>query len=286
MLSICIPHYNYQNLKLFETLKSQAEQLHLIFELLIIDDASKEEHKSYLRKLTESPYRVEFLEKNIGRSAIRNLLAEKAKFERLLFLDGDSLVEHPDFIKNYWINRELDFISGGRYYQHKKPETNHLLHWLYGKKVESFANSQFHSCNFMIKKSVFEQIKFDEDLKNYGYEDVLFGITAKNMGFVLNGIDNPIKHLQLKTNVLFLKDIEIAISNLKLLEELKPNFKWAEEIKLLKKYRQFKKIGFTILIPKINSKLFKKIENSLIKAPNKNFFLLNIYKLSLYHHIN
>jgi glycosyltransferase involved in cell wall biosynthesis len=283
VLSICIPHYNYQNPKLFETLTSQAEQLHLNFELLIIDDASKEEHKSYLRKLNGYPYSVEFLEKNIGRSAIRNLLTEKAKFNWLLFLDGDSAIENPNFIKTYMENQDFDFVSGGRYYENQKPDKNYLLHWFYGTQIESKSKGQFHSCNFMIKKSVFEQIKFDEDLKYYGYEDVLFGLEARNKNLVLNYIDNPVKHQQLKNNALFLKDTETAINNLKLVSALKSNLNWAEEVKLIQKYQQLKRFGLSIFIPQKDSPLFKKIESNLIHSPKSNLLLLNIYKLSLYH---
>jgi glycosyltransferase involved in cell wall biosynthesis len=286
VLSICIPHHNYQNLELFETLKSQAEQLSIDFELLIIDDASEEQHKSYLRKLIKPPYKVEFLNENIGRSAIRNLLAKKAKFEWLLFLDGDSIIENPNFIKTYTENQHFDFVSGGRYYSNQKPNKNYILHWLYGTQVESKCQRTFHSCNFMIKKAVFDQIKFDEAIKKYGYEDVFFGLEAKKMGFAFHCINNAVKHQQLKTNELFLRDNETAVNNLKLILELKPDLNLGKEVKLIKKYRQLKRFGLSIFIPKKESILFKRIETYLLYATKKNLLLLNIYKLCLYHDLN
>lgn len=51
-------------------------------------------------------------EKNIGRAAIRNFLAQQAQYEWLLFLDGDIMVERTRFIEKY-LDTDFHVIVGG-----------------------------------------------------------------------------------------------------------------------------------------------------------------------------
>ena len=45
MLSICIPVYNFDVTELVKALNSQAEELHVSYEILVIDDASQNLYK-------------------------------------------------------------------------------------------------------------------------------------------------------------------------------------------------------------------------------------------------
>ena len=102
MLSILIPTYNYNIVPLVRDLRSQLHKENIIFEIICIDDASQSE----LNLINEEINSFEFcsfssLEKNFGRSKIRNFLAKKAKYEWLIFLDGDVLPAQSSFIFNY-----------------------------------------------------------------------------------------------------------------------------------------------------------------------------------------
>jgi glycosyltransferase involved in cell wall biosynthesis len=282
MLSVCIPHFNFQNPLLFKDILSQCKQLSLNFEILSIDDASDYVHQQYLKKLSISDYRVLILEENIGRAAIRNLLAKKAKHEWLLFLDGDSFINEKNFISNYLGALNADVISGGRKYDEYAPETAYLMHWSYGYTIESKAKALFHSNNFMIKKSVFETLKFEEKIRTYGYEDVVFGIEAKKKGLKIICIDNPVIHTQLKTDAEFLEDAKQALYNLIQIEKLRADLGIENEVTLLKKYSQFEKWNinwvWSIGNKTILNLLAKKLSNSR-KFNNKWLMLFKLYYL-------
>ena len=286
MLSICIPHYNFVNEKLFTELHHQCFALSIEFEILVIDDASETENKIYLSSTISKFCRVIFLDENVGRSKIRNLLAQKAKYEWLLFLDGDSAISNGNFISFYLDNLKADIISGGRTYHNQEPNDQYFLHWNYGFKIESNAYAQFHSNNFMIKKHVFDKLKFDESITNYGYEDVVFGLEAKKMELNLININNKVLHKGLKTNADFLEDIKLALLNLCKVEAIRKDLQIEKEVKILSSYNQLKLMKFTWLLGIFNLIMINFLSKYLIKSP-KIFTnqLLSILKLYHLHRI-
>jgi hypothetical protein len=286
MLSICVPHYNFVNEKLFTKLNNQCVALAIEYEILVIDDASEPENKKYLTKIISNCCNVIFLEENIGRSKIRNLLAQKAKYNWLLFLDGDSTINDSNFIWFYLNNLSADIISGGRAYSDQEPNNQYYLHWNYGFKIESSNNAQFHSNNFIIKKDVFKHLTFDESITNYGYEDVVFGIEAKRLGLNLINLNNKVLHTGLKTNTEFLIDVEQAIVNLCKIEVSRKDLQIEKEVKILNNYTQLDSLKLTWLISIFNSAIIILLKKYLINGPkiftNKVLSILKLYQL---HHI-
>ncbi|KHJ37471.1 chondroitin synthase [Pedobacter glucosidilyticus] len=286
MLSIVVPHYNFINEALFIELEQQCLNLRLNFEIIIIDDASLPAHISYLQQFKKLGFKIILLEKNIGRAAIRNLLATEASYPFLLFLDGDSHIINPNFIINYinfhHQNPNIDIICGLRNYPEKTKEEE-ALHYFYGTKQEMLAAKQaFHSNNFFIKKEVFKEVQFDEDLTHYGYEDVLFGLIAKAKGYTIRNLDNPVMHLQLKTNQEFITDTDDAVQNLaQLIKEPRYNH-LLKEIPLVRHYLILQKTGLLSLLKNLKPLLRK----SLAQEKPSYFTIkkLQLYKLLQLHH--
>ncbi len=284
MLSICIPHYNFINPSLFENLLQQCRSAKIKFEIIIIDDASLTNNKTYLKSFTQPEFQIFFLDKNIGRSAIRNLLATKAQYPHLLFLDADAEIISKDFISNYINQLDDRIISGGRVYPAELPKPNYYLHYKYGSQVEQHAQSQFQSNNFLVPKSAFSTLVFDEKIKGYGYEDVLFGLGAKRLGIELKKVNNPVKHIQLKTNEEFVNDMEQALRNLTELITKKEDWQIAEEVSISSFYQKLKKYRLTFLLSIGTGKILRKtralmLGSSLISATS----LIAVYKLYYYH---
>ena len=101
MLSVLIPIYNYDCRRLINSLSAQAENLDVEYEILAFDDGSSlflEENRE-VKNLPHVVYRE--LGKNIGRSAIRNLLADEAHYPYLVFMDCDMQVVSDSYLKNY-----------------------------------------------------------------------------------------------------------------------------------------------------------------------------------------
>jgi len=86
MLSILIPTYNYNVYPLVETIEKQVLKANIIFELICLDDGSfsiLNENNQKINALAN----CKFIEakKNNGRTATRQLLAEQAQYNWLLF---------------------------------------------------------------------------------------------------------------------------------------------------------------------------------------------------------
>ncbi len=250
MLSVCIPVYNFNVSDTILELSKQLVASGLPFEILVFDDASEILYKEVNRKVSKvgGVYYDEMPE-NIGRSRIRNLLAEKAKFDYLLFLDCDSLIHNKHFIASYIDAMQLGYrvICGGRIYNSTKADKNHLLRWKYGKMAESkpaIIRSQnpsrsFMTNSFIIKKSVFNTLRFNEQLSQYGHEDTLFGYDLSKNGIIPLHIENPVLNGDVEENKLFLEKTRQGLENLAIIYRmLKSDKSLIQQVSLLAFYER------------------------------------------------
>lgn len=289
MLSIAIPVYNFEVVDLCATLSKQAKLLGIAFEILCFDDCSQEEYRNFNRRVSQFEG-VEYreLDKNQGRSAIRNLLAKEAKFEFLLFMDCDSEVENHDYLKNYlqYLPGE-NVIYGGRSYKLQAPEKQFMLRWKYGNERESKSAEErnkesyrsFMTNNFVVKKSRLIDCPFNEDLEGYGHEDTLFAIDLKEKGIEIIHIDNPLCHIGLESAEEYIYKTEQGVSNLARIIKMG---KLGANNKLYGSYLKLKKFGllkaFRFYAKKNKTKMLTNLKS---EDPNLRYFdLLKLYFLS------
>ena len=289
MISILIPVYEYEIYNLVSNLNKQCIALKINFEIIVLDDASKEPYSknNEVNELANCHYTI--LKTNIGRSAIRNLLAKKAIYENLLFLDSDTLPLHFNFISNYIskINLEEKIVYGGIEYQKEKPELDKTLRWVYGNLREALPVKErnkspyltFLTLNFLIKKSVFEKVSFNEDIPNFRHEDTLFSYDLMKKNIRIEHIDNPVLHLGIDYTDTFLIKSEEAIKNLDFL--IKNNLIDYKYVKLSKLFYWLKKTGIRFII----SYLFQVYRKKLLKNshnPNPSLFLFDLYRIGYF----
>ncbi len=290
MLSICIPVYNYDAKELVLSLLEQCKKLNIKHEIIIIDDASNTEYINNFENIENVKHIL--LKKNIGRSSIRNKLAETAIYDKLLFLDCDSKIPSDKFIKNYIENfNNESLICGGTIYQEKQYNKDKSLRYWYGVKREMKTadfrnqnpNKSFTTNNFIISKSVFKVVKFREFLNKYGHEDSLFGFELKQNNIKIKHIDNPVIHCGIEDNQTFINKSKYAIENLIIIEQkglIDKDF--FDEIKLIKTYLKVKKTGL-LFFQKIIFKIFSKaIHKNLIYSRKPSLLLFDLYKLNYY----
>lgn len=260
MLSILIPVYNFNVVELVREIYRQVTISGVNFEILAIDDCSDTKYKEENRVISEWPgVRYEELPANISRSGIRNKMAGMAAFPWLLFIDCDSQIIRSDFISAYlqYCVKE-GVICGGRSYVENKPENpDHYLHWKYGRSREQRTAAirnlrpwnSFMTNNFMVTKSVFDQVIFDESIDKYGHEDTFFGFELKRKGIPVLHIDNPLIHTGLETNAGFLKKTREGIENLDLLLHRKVEYKkdLASGIRLVKHFSFLKRTRIVVI---------------------------------------
>lgn len=289
MLSILIPTYNYNIALLVNELFLQCELIpNLNFEILVYDDGSQLYHSenSKINNLKNCSYTI--LEKNIGRSAIRNLLAKNAQYQNLLFLDADVRVVSTNFISVYLqqIQEHTNYqiVYGGIIYQFERPNDNQLLRWSYGNNREALKaeirNQNMHlsflTLNFLIKKEVFSKVSFNEKIPNLRYEDLLFSYNLMQKNIEIKHIDNLVIHNGIETSHLFLEKTNSSLHGLKYL--LDHNFIHSDYAKISSVYTKMKK-GNQLNVMRFFFNCTQKlmIKNLLGKKPS--LFIYDLYRL-------
>jgi len=287
MLSILIPTYNYNVLPLVNELIKQLTTTKIEYEIIVFDDYSTD---SYCIKENQSVtlFKNCFFEKNkdnVGRTYTRKLLAEKAKYNWLLFLDSDVLPTKDIFIQNYisHLNENYDVIIGGYKYERKKIESTKLFRYNYGinceektaKERNKKQYSYIFSGNLLIKKDIFIVTNFQENKNIYGL-DLYFTYQLFIQKAKILHIDNPIFHLGIENNeVFFNKSISSLKDRINLLKD-KPLI---EEVdKMIKIYKICKKYRFDLIIYplfKISAPLLKK----LILSNRPQLIAFDLYRL-------
>lgn len=290
MLSILIPTYNYDCLRLVESLNAQALGLDIKYEILVIDDCSSISYpgNKNINGLANCQYTE--LDKNIGRAKIRNLLATKAQYDKLLFIDCDAEISSDSFLKRYmgFMNEE-SVVCGGCMYNEKGTDSGSLLRLYYGIKRESRTAKErqekpylsFSSFNFLISKSIFEQIKFNENIREYGHEDTIFGCELVHRKITIYHIDNALIHAGLEPSTVFLEKTKTSINNLILIHQQKnsiyPNIN--KEIKLLYAFKRLEKLHLHKIFGFLFNTIKTPIEKNLL-GEKPNIHLFDLYKLT------
>ncbi len=232
MLTICLPVYRFDPTVLVRELVRQAATLTHSVEVLVYDDASpaadREIYQKELEAMRAEGVNYRLLPSNLGRAAIRNLLARDAGHETLLFLDADSGIERADFLAAYLRaagQTTAPLLMGGRIYAPEPPaDTNKLLHWHYGHRRESRSAEErrrqpwhgFMSNNFLVRRDLLLQHPFDESIAGYGHEDTLWALQLRRAGVgEIVHLDNPVVHLDLEEATVFLDKQRRATENLR-----------------------------------------------------------------------
>lgn len=286
MLSILIPTYNYNTYPLVLELQRQSLELDIIFEIIVIDDCGNqfENQNQKINSLEHCCF--EALDKNIGRSAIRNLLGKKAKFKHLLFLDADTIPIHNNFIQNYSvvINQDEKVVYGGIEYQKEKPNKSKLLRWIYGNARESVSFEKRNknpylsllTLNFLIHKNIFSTVSFNETIPNLRHEDTLFSYNLMQKKIKIIHIENPVYHLGLDDFTTVIK--KENESNLALKHLIDHNLLPSEYVKLSKIVAKIKKLklnfAFVVLYTITRTILLKNLSSN-----NPSLFIFDLYRL-------
>lgn len=262
-------------------------------EIILIDDASQENFQEINRILECERVSYIQLKENIGRAKIRNLFLKYVKNEFLLFLDCDSQIINDDYLNNYrkHLNATTQLICGGSVYSEDCPSKKQSLRWKYGRIKESkpaktrllSPNKSFMTNNFLIKKQVLQETRFDERISKYGHEDTLLGIELEKKGVTIKHLENPVINIDIDTNEVFIRKTEDSLDNLLLIQKFyKDREKLAESIKLLgvvNKLKKYKLMWFFQLVYKVFKKQMK---GYLINSQSPSLVLFNVYKICYY----
>lgn len=288
-LSICIPVFNFDVHELINDLLNQINSNSFDAEIILIDDASNQEFVKINQTLATKVSQFIFLDKNIGRSKIRNLFLKYAQSEYLLFLDCDGKIINQNFLKNYIDfvkTKNPDVVFGGRKVSKIKPDLEYGLRWKFATERENLPVEQrvkapyldFQTNNFLVKKTILERVPFNEKITQYGYEDLVFSKDLQDHEVKIDHIDNPIFNNDVESNIIFLSKADQSAKSLAQLIKNDKNFEKVSQIRLVKAYFLMKKTGIIFLYRFLYRLLKHWIEKKLLtgKASLK---VLDFYKL-------
>ena len=279
-LSILIPTFNDPCSTLVRNLHQQAEALGMTYEILVADDGSTQQDILEENRSINALPHCQLIERivNAGRASIRNFLAQQARYAWLLFIDSDMVVCRNDYLRKYASCEETSIVDGGVVIGACKPGN---LRSLYEKAVESQHTPEerqqspyrdFHTANFMIKRTLMLQQPFDERFKNYGYEDVLFGKAMEQNNVPILHIDNPMSFEIFEDNEHFVGKTE---------EGLRTLYEFRNELQ-----------GYSRLLDRIQNlphtpirwwhKLFGAIERKHLTSRHPSLWVFNLYKIGYF----
>jgi len=293
-ISLLIPVCNHDITALVHGMKSCLGLTPGFIEILIGDDGSTPENRLKYQALEEEFIRVIVSEKNIGRAAIRNRLALEAKGEHLLFIDADAMI--PGTAESYvskWIPvlGTAKVISGGILYHESPPgDPDKILRWKYGRKREQRkasdrnkrAHASFTTFNVLIDRSIFEKLRFNEELRQYGHEDTLFSYQLKKAGIGILHIDNGLVHEGLESNRDFISKTKLSIENLsKLYDSVTDKRAFSESVRMLRTYKMLEMFKLTLILAGIFIRYRERMEIRIDSA-DPPLRLFNFYKVSMF----
>ena len=291
-LSVLIPCYNSL---CHDEVKSVWQQLteynlhasnKVEWEIIVVEDGSTDETTLKENAKIALLENVRYIprKENVGRAAVRNLLAHEAKYEWLLYIDSDVCVEHNTFIKKYIESSDNIVVGGVRIFGNAM-KLSYNLRYLYEKKAsgkhtrterQKHEHREFRTTNFLIARDIIFECPFDESFKSYGYEDVLFGKTLHDKGYPVKHISNPVTIIDYEDNATFVNKTE---ESLRTLHQFKDQLK---DYSTLLKYATWTRMSCLSPLLMIAYKIFGKTIRKNLAGNNPRLSWFNIYKLLYY----
>ena len=124
-----------------------------------------------------------------------------------------------------------------------------------------------------------EILYLDENLKNYGYEDLIFSKNLELKKVEISHLENPVLHGDEETTDVFLFKTKIAIQNLRKIHKYNPDF--VRDMKLIKAYQKIKDKRL-LSVYKNFFKISKSFLINKLHQENPNLRYFDLYKLGLF----
>ena len=204
LVSIITPVYNAEEF-IAETIDSIQSQTYKNWELILVDDCSKDNSYNIIKKYIEKENRIRYikLDKNSGAAVSRNVGIENARGRFLAFVDSDDLWEPSKLQKQveYMLKNKIGFTFTS--YRYMKED---------GTKTKKIARAPFKiSYNGLLKNTIIgcSTVVIDRDiigdftmpLVNKGQDTATWLMILRNEEYAY-GIDEALVNYRLVGNSL------------------------------------------------------------------------------------
>jgi glycosyltransferase involved in cell wall biosynthesis len=293
-ISLLIPVCDYDIVAFVYSVKGCIGKIPELSEIIIGDDGSTAENRERYKALEGEGVRLIVEEKNIGRAAIRNRLALEAKGDFLLFVDADAMFPGtPEAYIASWIPVMTlsRVICGGIHYHESPPvDPDKILRWKHGRKLEQKKAAErnkhpylsFSTFNVLIDRTIFEKLRFNEDLRQYGFEDALLSYQLHKADVSILHIDNGLFHEGLESNREFMIKTKLGLENLsKLYDSVTDKKGFSASVRMLRGYKWLHLLRLTLVLTGIFIKFRERMELRL-DSSNPPLWLFRLYKISMF----
>jgi hypothetical protein len=292
MLSILIPTYNYNTVALVIELNNQVKIENIAFEILVSDDASNNleiiESNKVINTIENCNYFING--KNLGRGLNINSMVSKAKYPWILLIDCDTIPKDSFFIKNYlkaMQNSNKKAFFGGIIYKKEKAQNDEILRWIYGIKreeigIEKRKKQPYKSTltsNILLQKELLINYPFHQDIRKYGFEDLVFILRLKENNIEIEHIENAVYHLNIEKSIIFIEKYHSSLNNLhfliknKIIDSNDTNLSKTHSKMILYKLDKIYSLFYIV---------FKSLFKKNLLSQNPSLFIFDLYKLGYY----
>lgn len=202
LVSIVMPAYNCEKY-VVEAINSILAQTYRNWELLVLDDGSKDDTLRIIEEFSQKDSRIKALPngKNMGVSATRNRGIELASGEWIAFLDSDDMWKPEKLEKQFEIveKEAAEFLFTGSSYINEEGEAYKEIFEVPEKiTYKKLRNQNVISCSsVLVKKKYFEHIKMEKDEM---HEDYAVWLRILKLGVTAFGVNEPLLIYRISRN--------------------------------------------------------------------------------------
>jgi teichuronic acid biosynthesis glycosyltransferase TuaG len=202
LVSIVMPAYNCEKY-VVEAINSVLAQTYRNWELLVLDDGSKDKTLQIIEEFSQKDSRIKALPngKNMGVSATRNRGIELASGEWIAFLDSDDMWKPEKLEKQFEIveKEAAEFLFTGSSYINEEGEPYKGIFEVPEKiTYKKLRNQNVISCSsVLVKKKYFEHIKMEKDEM---HEDYAVWLRILKTGVTAFGVNEPLLIYRISRN--------------------------------------------------------------------------------------
>lgn len=205
LISIIIPAYNAEN-TIATTIESALNQTYKYFELIIIDDCSKDKTGQIIDEYCKKDERIVKYsnEKNCGVAYGRNFGVSKAKGEWIAFLDNDDIWKEDKLEKQVkFLNQKnmepILLYTGSAFVDENDKLYNYIMEVPESVSYKELLKQNIISCSStLIKKEALERVKMEKD---NAHEDFLTWLKIlRDYNICAYGINEPLLLYRISRN--------------------------------------------------------------------------------------
>lgn len=254
-------------------------------EVVVMDDGSSDASTVEQNRAISNIEHCTFIrnESNAGRATVCNKLAAVAHGRWLVFLDADVFPTTTNFVSEYAsATSQASIVGGGVRY--RTDSTICPLRLMFGLHSEVSTAAErnknpyksFVTANVMMSAEVMQHVHFAEDIKQYGYEDLLMGKELQNRGYTVMHIDNPVFHDDKDTSEQFLQKTRTSLHTLRAISN-----KIGDKSRINNAYMQLKTWHLLWAMRIFFRATRKPFERNLL-SQHPQILVFNLYKLGYY----